>query len=387
MGEERLQSRYPLRFDRNELAGAFGDIGTDLPLLSGMILASGLDATSTLAVFGALQILSGLIYRLPMPVQPLKAVAALVIAQQIAPGIVYGGGLAIGLAMLLLTVTGSLNGLARIIPRCVVRGIQLGLGLVLCQLALGKYLPAEGGAGYVLAGIAIGLTLWMLGHRRVPPALLVITLGLLYAFFFKRGPDGPIALQWAWPRTHLPLPEEIWQGFLLLALPQIPLSLGNSLLATEQMARDLYPERGITLRKIGLTYSGMNLVAPFFSGVPVCHGAGGMAGHYAFGARTGGSVILYGSALLLLGLLFGPGFHSLLHLFPLPLLGVILLFESLAMMRFIRDVAGPDLAIALLVGALAAFLPYGFLIGMIVGTLLYHLSNRFHIGFIAEMSK
>jgi hypothetical protein len=155
------------------------------------------------------------------------------------------------------------------------------------------------------------------------------------------------------------------------------------------MAHDLYPERGITVRKIGTTYALMNLAAPFLSGVPVCHGAGGLAGHYAFGARTGGSVILYGSFLLMLGTLFGPGFNSLLHLFPLPLLGVILLFESLALMRFLRDVAGPgpDFAIALLVGVLAAFLPYGFLIALLAGTLIYHLSKRFHVGFIAEMSK
>lgn len=382
--------RFPIRFDRNELAGAFGDVGTDLPLLSGMILASGLDAASTLSVFGLLQILSGLFYRLPMPVQPLKAVAAIVIAQQVAPSVVYGGGLAIGLIMLTLVLTGLLSWLARVIPRCVVRGIQFGLGVVLCQLALTKYLPAEGAAGYILAGFAIALTLWMLGHRRYPPALLVIALGLAYAVLFKRGGLDPAAVfHPAVPRWHIPLPGDVWQGLLLLALPQIPLSLGNSVLATEQLSRDLFPARGISYRKIGATYSLMNLVAPFFSGVPVCHGAGGMAGHYAFGARTGGSVILYGLFILLLGALFGPGFDTWLHLFPLPLLGVILLFESLALMRFLRDAAGPgpDLAIALLVGVLAAFLPYGFLVGMVTGTLVYHLSRRFHIGFIAEMSK
>ncbi len=384
------RKRFPIRFDRNELAGAFGDVGTDLPLLSGMILASGMDATSTLTMFGLLQIFSGLVYRLPMPIQPLKAVAALVIAQQISPSIVYGGGLAIGLFMLALTLTGSLAWLARIIPRCVVRGIQFGLGLVLCKLALVKYLPTEGVAGYVLAVLAIVLTLAMLGNRKVPPALLVIALGVLYAFSFKRGDAGSAAaFHLALPHVHLPMPGEVWQGFLLLALPQIPLSLGNSVLATEQMARDLFPERGMTIRKIGTTYSLMNLVAPFFSGVPVCHGSGGMAGHYAFGARTGGSVILYGAILMLTGLGFGSGFTTLLNLFPLPLLGVILLFESLVLMRFLREAAGsgPDFAIALLVGVLAAFLPYGFLIGMVAGTLIYHLSKRFHMGFITEMSK
>jgi hypothetical protein len=68
-----------VRFDRNELSGAFGDIGTDLPLIVGMILAAKLDPASVLTLFGAMQLLTGLIYGLPMPAQPLKAMAVLVI--------------------------------------------------------------------------------------------------------------------------------------------------------------------------------------------------------------------------------------------------------------------------------------------------------------------
>ncbi|NBS60281.1 MAG: transporter, partial [Betaproteobacteria bacterium] len=111
-----------LRFDRNEVSGAFGDLGTSLPLMVGMIAAAGLDATSVLVAFGALQVLTGLVYRLPMPVQPLKAVAAIVIAQKVAGGVVFGGGVSIGLLMLVLTLTGALDWLARIVPRVVVRG-------------------------------------------------------------------------------------------------------------------------------------------------------------------------------------------------------------------------------------------------------------------------
>src|SRR5437763_1504603 len=173
-----------IRLDRNELAGAFGDIGTDLPLIVGMILAAKLDSASVLVLFGAMQVLTALRYRMPMPVQPLKAVAALVITQKLSGSLLYGGGLAIGL--------------------------------------------------------------------------------------------------------------------LMLALPQISLSLGNSVLATQQIARDLFPERRIGVRSIGFTYSLMNLINPFFGGIPTCHGSGGMMGHYAFGARTGGSVILYGLLYLIL---------------------------------------------------------------------------------------
>src|SRR6266513_5165615 len=135
-------ARGAIRFDRNELAGAFGDIGTDLPLIVGVILAANLDSASALILFGAMQILTALRYRMPMPVQPLKAVAALVIAQKLSGSLLYGGGLAIGLLMLALTLTGSINWLARVVPKAVVRGIQFGLGLQLTTLALRQYIQA-----------------------------------------------------------------------------------------------------------------------------------------------------------------------------------------------------------------------------------------------------
>ena len=124
-----------IRFDRNELAGAFGDIGTDLPLIIGMILIAGLDAASVLIMYGAMQVMTGFLYRLPMPVQPLKAVAITVIAMKgagkITPNILYGGGLAIGATMLVLTLTGLMDWIGRVVPNIVVRGIQFGLGLQL----------------------------------------------------------------------------------------------------------------------------------------------------------------------------------------------------------------------------------------------------------------
>ena len=127
-----------VKFDRNELAGSVGDIGTDLPLLIGMILAIGLDAPSVLIMFGVMQIFTGLFYRMPMPVQPLKAMAAIVIAQgasgKITPGILYGAGLAVGIVVFILTVTHLIDWIAKVIPKCVIRGIQFGLGIKLALL-------------------------------------------------------------------------------------------------------------------------------------------------------------------------------------------------------------------------------------------------------------
>src|SRR5690554_4762047 len=116
-----------VRFNRNELAGSFGDIGTDLPLIIGMIIVSGIDSTSTFIIYGILQIFSGIYYGIPMAVQPLKAVAAIVIAQQISGDVLYGGGLAINIIMLFMTISGFIKKLASTIPKAVIRGIQFGL--------------------------------------------------------------------------------------------------------------------------------------------------------------------------------------------------------------------------------------------------------------------
>src|SRR6266446_9672925 len=142
---QRAQPR--IRFDRNELSGAFGDIGTDLPLIVGMILAAKLDPASVLTMFGLMQLLTGLTYGLPMPAQPLKAMAVLVIAGRANANVLYGGGLAIGIVMFFLAVTGLIDWLAEFIPKSVVRGIQFGLGLQLAILALTDYVPSDGRAG------------------------------------------------------------------------------------------------------------------------------------------------------------------------------------------------------------------------------------------------
>jgi hypothetical protein len=344
-----------------------------------MILAAGLDSASVLVMFGVMQVLTGALYRMPMPVQPLKAMAAIVITGKVAGEVLYGGGLAVGIIMLLLTVTGLILWLGRVIPGPVVRGIQFGLGLQLATLSLRQYVPADGPRGYALAAVAFLITIFLIGNRRFPAALFVIPLGIVYAFAYTVDLGtvaGSVGL--ALPRAHVPALNDVLTGLVLLAIPQIPLSLGNSILASHQSARDLFPDRAPGIRKISGTYSLMNLINPFFGGVPTCHGSGGIVGHYTFGARTGGSVVIYGGFYLLLGLLFSSGFDRIIRVFPLPVLGVLLLFEGLGLMALIRRLEDParTLGTVLLVGLIAASVPYGYLIGLLVGPLLLAVSRR-----------
>jgi hypothetical protein len=362
-----------IRFDRNELSGAFGDIGTDLPLIVGMVLAAGLHSASVLVMFGVMQVVTALAYRMPMPVQPLKAVAVIVITGKVAPDALYGGGLAIGIAMLALTVTGAIGWLARTVPKAVVRGLQLGLGIQLALLALKDYVQSDGTSGLVLAAIAFVIVIALWGNRRVPPALPAIVLGVGYALMFKVT-TGTFqdAIGFNLPQVRAVSLDSIIAGFALLALPQIPLSLGNSILATRQIAEDLFPSKQITVRKLSFTYAAMNVVNPFLGGVPTCHGSGGMIGHYTFGARTGGSIIIYGSIFLTLGLFFANGFSDVVRIFPLPVLGVLLFFEGAALMTMIRDQASDarSLLVVILTGLIAVGLPYGYAIALVVGTIL-----------------
>ena len=369
---------FPLLFNRRELAGAFGDLGTDLPLLVGVVVATGMDPTAVFVTFGALQVLSGLTYRMPMPVQPLKAMAAIAIASKLAPPLLAAGGIIVGLVMLFLANSGLLDWIARAVPKAVVRGIQVGLGLQLGMLALTRFIPADGTRGFIIAAVALVAVLLLRENRIVPAALVVLGLGFVVAAL-TWPTDVALPFGFRWPKlpTRWPTGDEFARASLLLALPQLALSLGNSVLATKQVASDLFPERPpLTVRRIGTTYALMNLVAAPIGGLPVCHGSGGMAGHYAFGARSGGSVVLYGIFLLIAGFFLVGDPAAFQRLFPGPVLGALLLVEAITVLLLVRDIVRQrwSFMLAIACGLTAAFAPYGYAVALIAGTIVWHVT-------------
>lgn len=363
-----------LSFSRQEFSGAFGDIGTDLPLIVAMLLATDLNPSMVLSVFGLMQVFSGLYYGMPIPVQPLKAMATLVISQQILDSVLFASGLIIGLLMLLLNLVGLLNKLKEWIPVEVVKGLQFGLGLSLISLAVQQYIPKDGTSGLLLAGLVFILLVWLKDNKKIPGALLAIVLGLFYGLFFNVDIDK-ISFGFRFCEFNLDFlqPEILLKGFLLLTLPQLPLSIGNSIVATHQLGQEYYPERkDFTITKIANTYGAMNVVSPFLGGIPVCHGSGGFVGHYNFGGRTGGSVVVYGAFFLLIGLFFGKSFLEVSKFFPMPVLGVILLFEGLGMVFLLKSIFknSKQIFVAIITGAMAFLLPYGFFVSLLAGTVL-----------------
>lgn len=363
------------RFDRHELAGAFGDIGTSLPIVVALLAATDLNAAGVLIAFGLAQISTGLLYGLPMPVQPLKAMAVVAIAGQASGGLLQLAGLLIGVLMLALSASGTLDWLSRAIPHCVVRGLQAGLGLMLGRTALGL-VGREGSAwGWIAACVASAALLLLRKNRRLPGALLVIGAALIWTAAFRldwTALAGDVGF--AVPRPVTWPFEQGLTALTLLVLPQLPLSLGNSVIATQQTARDLFPARSFTLRKLGLTYAGINLLAPWLGGIPVCHGCGGLAGNHALGARTGGAVVIYGTFFVVAGLLFSGVFVTLVRAFPAPILGAVLFVEASALVLLLRDLRSSPAAGALAVGvaALCVFAPQGYLTGLVAGVAAYY---------------
>src|SRR4030042_5481730 len=250
-------------FNRNELSGAFGDIGTDFPLIMGVILINNLDPASTLIMFGAMQVFTAFMYGIPMAVQPFKAMATIMLTQRLSKDLLYAAGFSLGLVMLILSITGLLDKLANCIPKAVIRGIQFGLGISLASLGLRNYVLSEGIEGYILAALSFSIIMLLLGNRKFPPAIIVIIIGILYALIFHVDiSEVGQHIKLATPQMHGLTLHNIILGFLLLGLPQIPLSLGNSIFATKQTITDFFPEKKVTVRKIGITYSIMNLINP-----------------------------------------------------------------------------------------------------------------------------
>lgn len=368
--------RAGIAFDRNEIAGAFGNLGIPVPLILSMIAVNGLDPASVFTLYGLLQILTGFAFGLPVPVQPLKAMAAIMLSQGLPASYLFGAGLFVGVFFTILGVTNLIEWLNRTIPVSVIRGIQLGLGLQLMGIAA-EFMLKDGLVGILLSVIGVIITIILFSSRRLPPALLLLAIGSAYAFMTSLHVD----IFWngvgfALPRFFIPTSNDLIMGTVLLAVPQIPLSLGNAIIGTSLLSSDLFPkQKPVTTKSLSISYGMMNLVSPFVSSIPVCHGAGGLVGHYRFGARTGGALAVIGSIFLLIGLFYSRVVQSVMQIFPFSILGVMLLFAGLELALTVRDVAKKkdQLFVTVFVAGLAAFVPYGYAIGLLAGWILAYV--------------
>jgi len=340
-----------IRFDLRELSGSLGDLGTFLPLALAMSVTGGFDFGVVLVWAGAMNIATGLAFRQPVAVQPMKAIAAVAIAEGLSAGDVAAAGLLVGAAVFTLGVLGVAEWVGRKVPKAIVRGIQLGIGAKLALagaawlfgvhlgidgVTVRPGLPLFGHDSLVVAGIAAAL-LFLPALRRTPILLVVFLGGFL---LLRLGDPGAFeGLRFAAPHFGLVWPSaDSWiEGGLRGGIPQVPLTLLNSVLAVCALSADYFPGRGIAPRRMATSVGLMNLVGVPLGAIPMCHGAGGLAGQVRFGARTGGSVILLGAFKVAAGLVFGAALVGLLGAYPRSILGVMLVVAGTGLAAVARD--------------------------------------------------
>jgi hypothetical protein len=329
MAEKTVSAPVTNRYDRMEAAGAFGDLGTLVPFVVAYIGVLRMDPFGVLLAFGLTMVVCGLVYRTPIPVQPMKAAGAIATTQAaqtivITPAMVWGACVATGVVWLLLGLTGTARYVTRLIARPVVLGIILGLGFGF--MVEGVKMIAQ---NWWIGGAALLGTSLLLTNRIIPAMFLLLLFGAAYGILSDR------TLLAALREVHLELRlptlvlsgltfNDLLIGTVFLALPQVPLTLGNAVIAITEENNRLFPNRRVNESKISTSTGLMNLLSASVGGVPMCHGAGGMAGHVQFGARTGGALIILGTVLLVTAMLFSASVGTLLRLFPPAILGVIL---------------------------------------------------------------
>ncbi len=368
------------RFDLPEWAGAFGDLGTLIPFVAAYVSILKIDASGMLVAFGVALIAAGSIYRTPFPVQPMKVIGAAAVSQTtlaagLGPALVTGAGLTTGLLWIFLAVTGLGRQAAGWIPRAALLGIVMGLGFSFMLEGIRMM-----SASPWIAGLLLALTLLLVGRPRVPAMLVLLALGVLIALIGQ--PSLARDLGALEPEFRLPALawgslsiNDLWLGFVMLALPQLPLTFGNAFIAITEENNRLFPDRPVSERAVAFSTGLMNLGASLIGGIPMCHGAGGMAGHVGFGARTGGSSIILGGILLGAGLFLSASIGTIFRIFPQSVLGVILFMAGLQLALGSRD-SGTEKADRFVVLATAAIAIWNVGVAMLFGILAHHASQR-----------
>ncbi len=364
------------RFGLGEWAGALGDLGTFIPFVIGYITLVGIDPTGILFSIGFLMIGSGLFFKTPIPVQPMKAIggAAIAAGAAVTPAMICGAGIFTGLFWLILGMSGAAKHLADLVSKPVLRGILLGLGMAFMLH----------GIDLMRTDILIGLlsltaAFVLLNNRKFPAMFGLLLAGVVYSLI-----QDPMLLRGEWLKIEFQLPafglagmtwHDLLLGAVLLGIPQIPLTYGNAIVALTAENNRLFPDRPVSQRKIMISHGIMNLLTPLFGGIPVCHGAGGLAGHARFGAKTGGSLVILGTILILLALFLSDSVIVIFAMIPPVILGVILFIAGLELALGGRDFSQEPSELAVML-VTAAFGIVNMGAGFLAGVLLDQLFRR-----------
>lgn len=339
-----------------EVSGSLGDLGTFLPHIVGAITVVKMDPTGILTSFGLFYAFTGAFYGVPMAVQPMKAASAAVLIEPMDPAAIAGAGLVIGAVFLILGMTGVVSRLARALPGSIAAGLQLGLGLSLAGLGI-RLIETQIWLGVAVSALMLGL----MRYQRSPVALVAVLIGIAVGQVLGIAPPFPVPdFGLHLPHIVVPTWAQIIHGTEYAVLPQIPLTLTNAIIVTAALSRQLFPreQNPVNERNLAITTGLGNLLSAPFGGYLMCHGAGGIAGHFRFGGRTATAPVLIGLIFVLLGIGFGESGYAMLKTIPDAVLGGLLLFSGieLALSARLHEHQGGDLFLVLLMAAIGVAL-------------------------------
>ena len=365
----RLQRWPDFKFDLQEIAGAVGDYGTLIPIVLGMALVSDIKLGPVLLCFSAWYIITGIYYRMPIPVEPMKVIGAVVIAERLSGGIIAAAGIVLGVFLLALGFAGGMTALQKRVPNSVIRGVQLGLAMVLARTAFGFIKADYGVAAACLAIVVVFLIVGRLTNFPDVSAIVVLLLGVAVGLSRSGLPEFTLTTP---APVAIPTAREFLKGAWALALPQAPLTITNAILATSLLMKDLV-KRDAHPDSLAKSSGLMCLTSSMVGGIPMCHGAGGLAAQYRFGARTGGSNIISGLILLPIGLfLASPEF---IRVIPVGVFGALLAFVAIEIGRHAWKTDSAPTTATVAVLALVFNMTVGFVVGMAVAYVLKRRSS------------
>lgn len=352
------------RVGLGEATGAVADLGVFVPLVAALVLVNGLDAGAVLLGAGVLVIASGALFRIPFPVQPLKALAAVAVAQGLGPDVIHAAGLEIGAFLLLLSVRRVADGIARLFTKPVVRALQVGVGILLVVAAVRLVTDPPAvfrGTPPTPWPVVLGITAFLGVAWAARQERYVVALGFLVAGIVAVGILAPPVLSapgFTLPGFAFPPVSAFATAFLLLVIPQLPLTFGNAVVAVSDLSRDLFGTAAtrVTPSRVCLSCGAGNVVSALIGGMPMCHGAGGLTAHVRLGARTAGMNLVLGSTFVALGLFFAPQIPVILGLLPVWALAGFLGYAGLRHALLVFDQRGAALVIALAAGTAGAAL-------------------------------
>ena len=368
--EKESEEKYK-KFTLREFGGSFGDWGTLIPFIIGYISIVGLNPAGIFLTLGITNVILGLKFNLPLPVQPQKTIGAVAISKGWNPNMVISTGFGTGVVWFVLGFSKKINKIVSKVPIIAVRGIQLGLALILGWTGILFF-----GENLFLGIISILIILLLIKNKPIPSAIILTFGGILIMFI--TGTISITNLKFGLPSLSFQFPT--WENFLLgmlyAGIAQLFLTLTNVMIATVVLIKELFPEKeGIDANTLAFNMGAMNLINPFLVGMPLCHGSGGLMAQYAFGARTGGSMIMEGIMELMLGLFFSETLLLLFKEFPMAILGAMLIYTALLLGKMaFKDFNIKSFPI-ILISAILCYL-FNIAIGFLIGLILYFIFKK-----------